>query len=159
MLNEGEVMKEEHTGISQDAPIVDAWQPMPQARVLLGGATTDGRCAIVEVVARAGGEPPLHLHTNEDEIVYVLAGSARFRLGDEHHRVAVGDSIFLPRGIEHTYAVVGAEARLLVVLVPSGLEGLVDELAGEQESVGINLLRLVTVAARYGVEITGPSLR
>ena len=91
--------------------------------------------------------------------MYVLAGRVRFCRGDEYYLITAGDSIFLPKGIEHTYAVVGAEARLLVIAVPSGLEIIFRELYANPGAVGISVERLVTVAARYGVEITGPPLR
>lgn len=127
------------------------------ARVLLDGASTGGRFTVVEVVARAGYEPPLHLHTNEDEVVYVLAGRVRFCRGDEQYVTTAGDTLYLPRGIEHSYAVIGTDARLLVIAAPSGLEGLVQECAAGSGEMPIEWL--VTVAARYGMEITGPPLR
>lgn len=129
------------------------------ARVLLDGASTGGRFTVVDVVVRAGDEPPLHMHTHEDEVIYVLAGGLRICRGDEQYIAMAGDSLYLPRGVEHSYAVIGADARLLVIAAPSGLEGLLKEWRCGPESGAMAVEWLVTAAARYGVEITGPPLR
>lgn len=121
--------------------------------LLLGGRDTGGRVALISSVERKGSEPPLHRHRNEDEIVYVLTGELAFRVNGEWHWVRSGDCLLLPKSIEHGYRVESEEARLLTLVMPSGLEGYyfeLDEYAGTGD-----IERLVTVAARYGIEITG----
>jgi hypothetical protein len=60
----------------------------------------------------------------------------------------------LPRGIEHYYVVESDPARLLVVVTPAGLERCLEEV----RSTGrMTVERLITIAARYGVTITGPA--
>ena len=44
------------------------------ARVLVGGETSQGRLAVVEIEGRRGDMPPLHVHRREDEVFYVLDG-------------------------------------------------------------------------------------
>ena len=133
-------------------------------RVVVSGDETGGRFALVETLARRGAEPPLHLHSREDELVYVLAGRLTLRVGDVERDCPAGTGVLLARGCEHTYRVESGEARLLVLLVPAGLEGYYRELgvptdgrtghgAGDGRQ---DVERLVTVAARYGVAITGP---
>ncbi len=64
----------------------------------------------------------------------------------------------LPKGSEHTFSVKSEQARLLVMLVPAGLEGYYQELGvptGQPEEE-VSVERQVATAARYGVEITGP---
>ena len=124
-----------------------------QATILVGGAETGGRLAIVEEVVVRGAEPPRHLHHWGDEALYVLEGELAVCLGGEWRWVPVGGAILLSRGVEHAIAVVGAEARVLTVLTPAGFEGFYRELAGAAP----DLDRLVATAARYGCEITGPS--
>ena len=122
-----------------------------QATVLVGGAETGGRLAIVEEVIGRGAELPRHLHHWEDEALYVLDGELAICLGGDWCRVPAGGVILLPRGVEHAVAVVGAAARVLTVLTPAGFEGFYRELA----SAAPDLDRLVATAARYGCEITG----
>lgn len=71
---------------------------------------------------RAGEEPPLHTHSREDEIVFVVEGKLIARVGDTRVEVGPGAYAALPRDIPHTIEVVGDEATLLVSYVPGGLE-------------------------------------
>lgn len=45
--------------------------------------------------------PPVHTHPDEDEIVRVLEGTARVRLGAELHLLPAGKSMRLPAGTPH----------------------------------------------------------
>jgi quercetin dioxygenase-like cupin family protein len=71
---------------------------------------------------RAGEEPPLHTHSREDELVFVVEGKLIARVGDARVEVGPGAYAALPRGVPHTIEVVGDEATLLVSFVPGGLE-------------------------------------
>ncbi len=124
--------------------------------VLIAGEETGGRFALLETVEARGEEPPRHLHHWEDEALYVLDGELAVCLGEEWHRVPAGAAILLPRGMEHGFAVVGAAARLLSVLAPAGFERFYAELAVPDPADRSHVERVITVAARYGVEITGP---
>ena len=132
-------------------------------RVPVAGEATGGRFALIETRARRGDGPPRHLHTREDEVVYVLEGRLTVYRGEEPLDAPAGTCVLLPRGGEHTYRVESEEARLLVFLLPAGLEGCYREL--DQAARGADgapgegsdqVERLVATAARYGVEITGP---
>lgn len=116
---------------------------------LIQGKETGGKLAVVEVHERRGNELPRHLHANEDELLYVLEEVLQVCVGKKERRVATGTCLFLPRGIEHGYALETAEARLLVVLVPAGLERFFREVV--MWSKPVDLQWLITVAARYGI--------
>ncbi len=68
------------------------------------------------------------------------------------------------KGMEHYHTVESEEARLLIIAVPAGLEGYFEQTSqGPPEMTGPPEVRrqfqvewLVTLAARYGIEITGP---
>jgi quercetin dioxygenase-like cupin family protein len=99
-----------------------------------------GRLAVVEYTTRQGEEPPDHTHATEDEVFYVLRGALTFRCGTDTFEVDEGGFVFLPRGIEHGYAIrsVG-DVRLLVVTAPAqqdaagGWGGFVADLEAEGE--------------------------
>jgi len=80
-----------------------------------------GYGAIVYTV-KAGEEPPLHTHSREDELVYVIEGELVALVGDA--RVPVGPGAFaaLPLGVPHTISVTDEQATLLLTFVPGGLE-------------------------------------
>ncbi len=126
-------------------------------RILLTGAETGGSVAVVEVTERRGAEPPLHIHQHEDEMIYVLAGRVTFHMDGRAVPCEAGGHVLLRRGGEHSYVVESDEARLLVVLLPAGLEQFYRERADEPDRKGVSdLEQLVITAARYGVDITGP---
>ncbi|MDX8494783.1 cupin domain-containing protein [Mesorhizobium sp. VK22B] len=71
---------------------------------------------------RAGEEPPLHTHSREDELLYVVQGQLIARVGDTRVEVGAGAYAALPRGVPHTIEVVGEQATLLLSFVPGGFE-------------------------------------
>jgi quercetin dioxygenase-like cupin family protein len=75
-----------------------------------------------EALVRPGGEPPLHIHAREDETFYVLEGTIAFQRGLERMEIGAGESVYMPRGIQHAFAVRTPEARLLQLFTPGGLE-------------------------------------
>ena len=129
-------------------------------RVLVDGEATGGRLALLETRERRGAGPPRHVHMREDELVYVLAGRLTVEVDGEVRDCPAGSCLLLPRGGEHTYQVESTEARLLVLLLPAGLEGCYRELGSLAGDVTGQpaVERLVATAARYGVEITGPGV-
>lgn len=126
----------------------------PPIRTHVASEETGGRLAVVEARVLAGHEPPRHVHGNEDEVVYVLDGALTFEVGEERRRASAGTCVFLPRGVEHCYALESSAARLLFLVAPAGIERFFGELTGSQD--GLDAEHLITVAARYGVTITGP---
>ena len=128
-----------------------------QWTVLVAGDLTDGRFAVIEARERRGDGPPRHVHSHEDEFIYVLDGQVTFERDGEQHTALSGMWLLLPRGSQHRFSVDSTEARLLVMLAPAGIEGWLRNLRlPEPETHEANTIeRLVSTAARYGVAITG----
>lgn len=128
-----------------------------EVSLLVSSEDTGGGLALVQTRERRGSEPPCHLHTREDELVYVLEGELTFHVGDEPVEAIAGTCVWLPRGTDHCFSVDSQVARLLVMLVPGGYEGYLREMDRSQAaSDALAVERMVATAARYGVEITGP---
>ncbi|WDO12847.1 cupin domain-containing protein [Flavobacterium sp. WW92] len=76
-------------------------------RCIVSSADTDGDLLIVapskKTFAFKGG-PPLHIHKNQDEIFFVANGEFIVQIDKEIVTVKTGDTVFIPRGIPHTYA-------------------------------------------------------
>ncbi len=128
--------------------------------VLVSGPQTDGQCALLRTHEVRGGEPPRHIHQREDELIYVLEGYLEVCVGETRRDAAPGSCVLLPRGIEHSFVLRSAEASLLVLLMPAGLENFFNELrqlSQPEEGANLQIEQLITIAARYGVEITGPA--
>ena len=69
-------------------------------------------------VLPAGGGDHQQPHT-EDEIYYVIEGTARILVGADDGPVAAGDVIFVAAGVPHRFHDIVADLRLLVVFGPA----------------------------------------
>jgi quercetin dioxygenase-like cupin family protein len=92
------------------------------AELKLAGEESGGDWAVVEWRVRAGDDPPIHIHTREDETIYVLEGAITAFVGDERIDVEAGSYAALPKNVPHGLTVRGDQARLLVTLEPAGAE-------------------------------------
>jgi uncharacterized cupin superfamily protein len=57
---------------------------------------------MIEVVAPAGYQPPLHVHEEEDEALYILDGELTITIGETEHRAEAGAFVLSPMGVAHT---------------------------------------------------------
>ena len=109
--------------------------------VKAGTEHTEGAISVVEVDNPGFGGPPLHVHHEHDELLYVLEGEYLFQIEDTVSVATAGTFGFFPRGVPHTFAGSGRmQSRLLNMGLPAGLERYVRELerrvaagAGEDE--------------------------
>ncbi|SIS18505.1 cupin domain-containing protein [Williamsia sterculiae] len=98
-----------------------AWIGDSEHDVVLSGRETGGRLSVFRSVLRAGTSAPVHLHPAEDETIVLLSGELAVWAGEESFRAHPGDTVFLPRGTAHTFAVV-RDAELVTVCTPAGME-------------------------------------
>jgi quercetin dioxygenase-like cupin family protein len=81
---------------------------------------TGGALTVIEGTAAPGEGPPLHVHRDQDETIYVLNGRYRVRLGECDVDAPAGGFVFIPRGTPHTWQNAGAEvARFVATLAPA----------------------------------------
>jgi quercetin dioxygenase-like cupin family protein len=128
--------------------------------VKLANGETGGSLTMFESTAGPGEGPPLHIHANEAEVVYVLEGTLRFKIGDEVVEVQAGGFAFVPRGLRHTWQNAGAEhARLLITFVPAspGMERFFFEFAGLPEDAPFQE-EFARLGSEAGMEVVGPPL-
>lgn len=88
---------------------------------LVPAAVTDGRYAVHEHRAPRGFAVPEHVHTLEDELIYVLAGEVTIVESGRAARAGPGGCVALRRHVAHGWRVESERARLLVVHVPGAL--------------------------------------
>ena len=84
-------------GVSVDNPV---------GGVLTFKATSDqtgGALTAVDTVAAPAEGPPLHVHSDEDEFIYIVAGTFRVQIGNELIEATPGSFVFIPRGTAHTW--------------------------------------------------------
>jgi mannose-6-phosphate isomerase-like protein (cupin superfamily) len=80
------------------------------------------RCApgmdtiVLEMTLPVGSAPPLHVHETLDDTWYILEGQMVVLCGEDRLIVGPGHWVSMPRGVPHTFRVVGEhEARILLV--------------------------------------------
>ncbi len=98
--------------------------------IKLTGEDTNGQYTLIEQNNEPGTRIPPHVHENEDEVFQVLEGQVEMSIGDKMTTLNAGDIIFCPKGVPHSWKIVGEEkARAMLSIFPSGLEGMFKELA------------------------------
>jgi quercetin dioxygenase-like cupin family protein len=89
--------------------------------VKVSGSDTNGDLAIFE---QTGLSPkrgtPMHVHHFQDEIFYVTEGEYHFEVGRVRYKLKVGESIFLPRKVPHSWVQVSDRGKMIVTLQPAG---------------------------------------
>ena len=134
--------------------------------VLATSAETAGHHAVVEVQARRADtvEMPLHIQTRASMCCYVADGELAVELGDRVLELAPGGSVLIPSGTPHRLIARSEWVRLISIYAPGGFEGFFGEVGEPAESwtarvhPPVDVERLVTVAAKYGVEIVAPPM-
>src|SRR3712207_6207516 len=86
------------------------------------GAETNGQFWALEGLADRQMAVPLHAHSREDEIWYVLEGEIAFTIGDETRVGGPGAFVYIPRNEPHTFQVVSETARWFGIGNPAGLD-------------------------------------
>jgi quercetin dioxygenase-like cupin family protein len=72
---------------------------------------TVGKCYI-----QPHDQNPPHYHPNCDEVLHVLRGTIRHRLGDEYIEMSAGDTISIPQGTIHNAENLGdTEAEFVII--------------------------------------------
>jgi mannose-6-phosphate isomerase-like protein (cupin superfamily) len=96
------------------------WFTNAEMTIKATAAGTDGHLCMTETRAPVGHGPPMHVHHDQHEAFYVLEGELAVACADERYRAPAGSFAFLPRGVAHTFRVVGgAPARLSLSVCPA----------------------------------------
>jgi quercetin dioxygenase-like cupin family protein len=124
------------------------------------GEETAGALTLFDTTAAPGEGPPVHLHTDADEFVYVLDGELRFELGDEVHHAPAGSFLFIPRGVEHVWQNSGdRQARFLAGFTPAspGMERFFER-AAELDDAERRPVAFAKFAGDAGMQVLGPPM-
>ncbi len=93
-------------------PVADLVHPLDDANVIdypwgwirwLINAEMDPHAEMTFGVVHLNGEQtnPLHIHSNCEELLYVISGSCEHRIGDQWISIKKGDLVRIPAGIPH----------------------------------------------------------
>jgi quercetin dioxygenase-like cupin family protein len=102
--------------------------------------------------------PPQHSHSNNEECLYVLAGTLRYTVGAETRDLTIGQSMSTPKGVVHAFSNPSTEtARALVIQSPDiGAQYFKDVAAVVNVEGPPDKATLVTVMSKYGLVLAAP---
>lgn len=123
------------------------------------GQRSAGGPTFLEFTAAPGFNTGDHIHSQIEEIFYVVEGEFRIRAGDRVLRAKPGDFVLVPPGVPHGFAnPIGGPAKMVLLISPAGVheryfEDLAEILAkpGPPDVGAISALR-----QRYDTEQVSP---
>lgn len=136
---------------------------------LLSSRESGGALGMALVTQPPGIATPLHRHTREAEVFFLLDGMMTYRAGEQTFQLSAGDFIWLPVGLPHAFRVTGSTpVRFLGLTTPGDLMGLYDEVgmpaaerrlpAGDGRPMSEEIDRWNEIGPRYGLQVVGPPL-
>jgi quercetin dioxygenase-like cupin family protein len=140
------------------------WWQGSLMRIKARAEDTGGALGLVDGSLYKGFGPPLHVHSREDEGLYVLEGQIRFRQGEDEFVAGPDTWVWGPRGVPHAFRVESETARVLVVVSPGGFEHMFEEggaPAGESAEPPIQEYdpdAAIAMSRKFGFEVVGPQL-
>ncbi len=112
--------------------------------------STGGAFAIIEEIEPL--DTPLHVHSNEDELFYVIEGEHVFRIGEDEFPAGPGAVVFAPRHVPHAHRrVVPRVGRFLTMVSPAGFEGFFRELSAAETAGGAGPEAYASASEKYGI--------
>jgi quercetin dioxygenase-like cupin family protein len=115
-----------------------------------------------EFTVPPGCEYPLHVHRQDDELHYLIEGTATYTVGQDTLEAGPGDLVFLPQQVPHAL-VFGEEGGRWLWLTRPELAGLPDEVGipadepnAQARALEVPWEQLVEVFAKYGMDFIDP---
>lgn len=124
---------------------------------------TGGQFWALEGLAGAEMSVPLHVHSNEAEIWYVLEGEVEFTVGDDTRVAGPGSFAYIPAGVAHTFQALTPTVRWFGIGTPGGLDQWFFEIGEPARTPTLppaaappDPAPIVASLRRYGTETVGP---
>lgn len=128
-------------------------------QILLSSQQTDASIGIFESLDQPGYGPPRHIHHREDETFYILSGEVEFWMAGVSRMAGPGEVVFVPRGTEHTFRIIGdLPARMLTAMTPGGFEGFFIAMAENNFRIPQDMDQIANTGANFHLSFTGPPL-
>lgn len=132
------------------------------AYVHIDGGQTGDAYSVIELSARRGSMPPLHVH-QRDETFYVIEGEMTLFTGNRQITVRQGQAALAPRGVPLAYRVESDQARWLAINGPAGSERFLRAVSEPAPSAELppperpfDPAALGQAASEHSIEILGP---
>lgn len=120
-------------------------------RILATAAETGGSMGMLVNTYPRGSGFPMHIHHNEDELIFLLEGRLLFEAGGRQFELEPGEVFFGPRRVPHGFlSVSDIPARFVELFLPGGLE----EVFRSPDDLKA-YIRAGRTGERYDLEIVG----
>ncbi len=127
--------------------------------IKISAADTDGDLAVFEQTGLTpNGGPPLHIHPFQDEWFYVIEGDYHFQVGEDKYSMKAGDTIFLPRNIQHAFIQLSEKGKMIVSYLPAGKMEAFFKVTDSWTSPP-NKEEITKVFEEHDMKIVGPPLK
>jgi quercetin dioxygenase-like cupin family protein len=164
-----------HTITAPSAPVAEPylthqgearWYGNSLWEFLVPNEATGGQLTVFRATMPEGFSPPRHIHTREDEVFLVLDGDACFDIDGRRLLAGPGTTVYMPRGVPHTFRVQSPVARMLGIMTPGRFEELFRNLsvpAGartlpEPGTVPFDVAAVMAEQTRLGTQVVGPPM-
>ncbi len=125
--------------------------------IVLSGEQTGGKYSLLEIqlLGEEDLEVPMHSHSKEKLIVYVMEGKFLFKQGKEIIEAEKEKILILEKDIPHSYRKIGKEkGTLLIMFIPGGFENFLTDLGltnrKQQKSSNEDQVLLHLLEKKYG---------
>src|SRR5436190_3439544 len=83
----------------------------------VSGKDTGGAMCVLEVNNTGW---PRHVNRDQDEWIYVVEGDVELEIGKKRFHLGTRESMFIPRNVEHVWAALGSNAKIINTYQPAG---------------------------------------
>jgi len=119
----------------------------------------EGGYSLCEAIEPPQSGAALHRHPTYDETFIICEGNYEFQLDKQMLKLGPGDTVFVPRGIPHSFLSVGPRVgRQLIISSPGGIfDAFIAEVATSMVDSGLpacpgEATDFRAIAAKYGME-------
>lgn len=127
--------------------------------IKISGSDTDNNLAVFEQTGLTpNGGPPLHIHPYQDEWFFVVEGDYLFQVGDDKYEMKSGDTIFLPRNVQHAFVQLTEKGKMIVSYMPAGKMEAFFKLT-DKWTAPPTQAEVVKAFADHDMQVVGPPLR
>ena len=160
-----------HSNIAADTPYLAhqseaRWFGNGLWEFLIPSEITDGKLSVFRATMPEGFSPPRHIHTREDEVFLVVDGDVCFDLDGDRRFAGPGTTVYMPRGVPHTFRIQSPVSTMLGIMVPGAFEQLFRDLSvpaderalPEPGTVPFDLSAVMAEQIRLGTEVVGPPM-
>lgn len=114
---------------------------------------TNGEYSVIVTETPPNGGPPKHIHSQEDELFYVLKGQFTFTCGEETIQAKEGDFVRLPRGVPHQFVNTDSTTGITMnTITPGGFDHFFMDVAELTQKGEMSRIKVDSLGKVYGVQ-------